>query len=768
MKTNALSKIPVAGADRSRNHFNLAHDINTTCGFGEIQPILGRLTPADTKTTIDFKSLVRLAPMIAPTFGRMRFKTWTQFIPCSDVSKNFDAMMSQTNVTRPAGTFVPQKMAFMPLNVLSSLCFIGADVSIYLDDLAIDSGTGVHAPYLPRSNNEILSWFGMSTGTEVQTELGFFGANNSTDAFAVQYGGYTGWYFNLVSLLGPVNGVGSPFLVPTAISKPLSSSLKLFQLFENPYSSETGFNGSVHVSLEGADYVFSRVYNGKTLHYAFRFSSFGKRFAKQIKGLGYQVDLTNHVDVSLLPLFAEFLSYYEIFAPQLYDNWENTATAKLITFCDNSFDGQALNTGVPDCQNLMSRDDWQHYLHDWVLEMATMFVTDSQDWVSSHTEEMVISPSSAGALRFYDFDGHVVHNIYTPEDSNDIQTLPSTINDIRHGAWDEEFLKRALRWTNINTIAGKKVADLLRAQGLGDYVDSHKSHFIGYTEQLINISDVVSTSDTFKPASGSDAASGSLLGEYGGRGLSFNESQNFVYENNQIGFVITLCAIVPESGYFQGVDHCLRAIDKFSYYNREFDSIGMDMTPKFEICSARDFSSALIPDVNETMASFGFTPRMSGFKVANNVVNGDFGLRSTRSVYLPYTLDKYIALGEKSLVNLTGDSQHSNQVAYGMYDLLKKIPVAGVVWRYPTRYPWLANLQRIFANMQTDSKEWQMYSDFFGEQAQAKWLYCSSDVDNFLVHIVCNLQQFAPMLPIEKSFGTTDDENHANTQMDKS
>lgn len=766
MKTNTLSKIPVGGADRSRFRFNFAHDINTTCGFGEIQPILGRLTPADTKTTLDFKSLVRLAPMIAPTFGRMRFKTWTQFIPCSDVSKNFDGMMSQTNVTRPAGTFVPQKMAHIPLAILSTFCFIGADVTLYLDTLAIDSGTGIHGPFIPKTRQSLLEFFNYSDATQLANALGFIGQNSSTDTYASNYGGYTGWYINLVKLL---ENYYSPsnfnFVVPTGLAKPLTQTLKIAQFIESPYSLEPTFNSNVHVSLEGADYVYSSTLNGKTYHLAFRFSSFGKRFAKQIKGMGYQVDLTaQEVDVSLLPLFAEFLSYYEIFAPQLYDNWENTATAKLITFCDNSFDGQALNVGDPDCTNLFTRDDWKHYLRDWILEMATMYVTDSQDWVSSHTDSMVISPSSAGALRFYDFDGSLIDNVLTPEDSDGNQNLPSSINQISHGAWDEDFLKRALRWTNINTIAGKKVADLLRAQGLGDYVDAHKSHFIGYTEQLISISDVVATSDTFKPATDSESASGALLGEYGGRGLSFNESQNFVYENNQIGFVITLCAIVPESGYSQGVDHSLRAIDKFSYYNREFDALGMDMTPKYEICSARDWSTNLLSEVVENRASFGFTPRMSGFKVANNVVNGDFSLRSTRSAYLPYTLDKYIGLGEKFLVNQT-DGTYG--VHYEMYDLLKRIPIAGVVWRYPTRYPWLANLQRIFANMQTDSKEWLMYSDYFGEQAQAKWLYCSTDVDNFLVHIVCNLQQYAPMLPIERTFGTIDDENHGNTQMEK-
>ena len=47
-----------------------------------------------------------------------------------------------------------------------------------------------------------------------------------------------------------------------------------------------------------------------------------------------------------------------------------------------------------------------------------------------------------------------------------------------------------------------------------------------------------------------------------------------------------------------------------------------------------------------------------------------------------------------------------------------------------------------------------------------KLLVCGSML-GVVFFFACNLQQFAPMLPIERTFGTTDDENRGNTQMDK-
>ena len=81
------------------------------------------------------------------------------------------------------------------------------------------------------------------------------------------------------------------------------------------------------------------------------------------------------------------------------------------------------------------------------------------------------------------------------------------------------------------------------------------------------------------------------------------------------------------------------------------------------------------------------------------------------------------------------------------------MPIAGNSWRYPTRYGWLGNFDRIFAkidekndgiaydNLETDAIGWNFYNN-----------------DNFLSHGICDMNCYAPMKPIEESYGLNEDE----------
>lgn len=773
MKTNVLDKIEIAKSGHPRARFNLSHDVNTTCGFGEVQPLCGRLTPPDTKTILDLKSLVRLAPMVAPTFGRMKFKTWTSFVPMSDLSKNFDALLAQTVVSRTQGNsnvnFQPVNVPNFSLGVLSALCLIGADLTLYVGDTSATASGGLSACWIPTSVNELRTALGYSDDNWY-FDLGFMG-RDSTDSLTARFDNYLGIYLDV----GKFCGAGTTgFLIPTALAKPLSSSASVEQLFESPALNGT-FNGAVHVPLPSADLVFtfneaglSSIFNGKCVSIAFRLSAFGKRLRKVLLGLGYQIDLSSVEQVSAMPLFAYYKAYYELFGIKLYENWDSTPAAKILYNCDNNMYAASANS-TPDLDALLyngtglTNSVTRDLLVSFIKDLANTWVTDSQDFVSAHTSTLAIGPSARGALDFIDFDSAVC-DVINPQDFGGFGNLNSNgnfanIKDVNHGAVDSEVLKRLYRWSNINTVAGKKIADLLRAQGLGDYVDSHKPNFIGYTEQQINIDDVVSSADTFQTSDDS----GKLLGEYGGRGISFDQSKNFVFENDSFGYIITLAAIVPESGYFQGIDPSLKCINKFDFYNPEFDALGHDESKLSAVVGSRDWCA----DNGDPLSlPFGFVPRYTGLKIANNVANGDFSLRGTRDSYLPYTLDKFIGYRER-VCKLAQNSDHPNSVAYTTAEVVNSLPVAGTAWRYPTRYPWLANFSRIFANVGTYGQDWKMWFKALSAQEKAQYLYCYNEYDNFLVHDVFNLVQYSPMLPIEKSFQTWDDEAKPNSSVEK-
>ena len=303
---------------------------------------------------------------------------------------------------------------------------------------------------------------------------------------------------------------------------------------------------SSYVSLSGADYVITKRGNsGRWYSFAFKLSDFGKRLRKILLGCEYQINFAdNGGELDALPLFAYFKAYYDTFGLTLLTNFDTTYARKWQTRAE--FDNH-VNFG----DDLRNGDDlaWR-----FINDLGNLWVTVSQDYVSAHIASTAVSPSIDMKSRFIDVK--MPSNIEQVDSANGNPDLSlagmnghSFINGIEHGELDAEYLKRLYRWTNRNTIAGKKIEALLRAQGLGDFCDKCESTFIGYDEVGLTISDVVATSDTFNP----ETNDGSPLGAYGGRGLAYLHGEKHVYFNREVGYWVSLIAVVPESGYCQAV-----------------------------------------------------------------------------------------------------------------------------------------------------------------------------------------------------------------------
>ena len=140
MKANKQSKIKIPKSGYKRSRFNWSHDVNTTFAWGEIQPTMCKMLIPNSKTTVQAQSLVRLAPMVAPTFGRVKLKTFSQFVPCADICPNFDAMLAQEPITRNGKTVVPKEIPSIPLGQLSAYVLFGARATIYWANIASKLG----------------------------------------------------------------------------------------------------------------------------------------------------------------------------------------------------------------------------------------------------------------------------------------------------------------------------------------------------------------------------------------------------------------------------------------------------------------------------------------------------------------------------------------------------------------------------------------------------------------------------------------------------
>ena len=446
------------------------------------------------------------------------------------------------------------------------------------------------------------------------------------------------------------------------------------------YNSESGAFGTVaesyekEVSFEGADYIIEFQYNGEYVAMAIELSDFGKRIRKGLQGCGYQINLASQSKVSILPLFATFKAYYDIFGLTLYKNFESTYCYRAINLISQQFwadNGEHMNNRFlsVNLSEFYSIGDNAILPAFMINEFAEMWYTDEVDFVSSHINKLSVSPvfkdesfvdtGYAGAGTGLNIDyanddatnthpsreidaSHITYS-QEPIDGNltNINNAGThlLINNVFHGELDAEMLKRLYKWTNRNTLLGRQIAELMKAQGLGKYMEECKSNFIGSTDTMITISDVVSTADT-----DTGDGNGAVLGEYGGKGLQYTNDGTIVFENDRFGYWITLACVVPVGGYTQGLDGTLYANDKFRMYNPDFDAMGMELTTKEQIVGNANITGERLDDAGQY--GFGFIPRYSMFKVAHNLVNGDFNRHSCRNVYLPYTLDKHMNLND--------------------------------------------------------------------------------------------------------------------------
>lgn len=371
-------------------------------------------------------------------------------------------------------------------------------------------------------------------------------------------------------------------------------------------------------------------------------------------------------------------------------------------YTDNYYSNPGLDNWVNDVSSYATMHAW---FLGFVNDLGNMWYTDSQDFVSMHIPNTAVSPNPA-AVNSHIISVDSANNFNPNVDFSDISSVLGSLNSpnghayidaVKHGALDSEYLKILYRHTNRNTIAGQRIAELLRAQGLGSYVDEARSNFIGANETIVTISDVTSTSDTYQVNNG--VKTGQVLGDYAGKGIEYNKSKTFTYENDEVGFWVTLVCIIPESGYCQALDRAVTCKTKFDFYNPDFDGLGYEATAKDQVVGSQDWSSA---SGGSLFSGFGFAPQYSGLKIANNVMNGDFSLRGTKSGYQPFTLDKLINVGERDVFHDSAlDTPDS--VGYRVYKLLtaQDLPTASPIWRYVGRYPWLGLYNRIFNQVGT-------------------------------------------------------------------
>lgn len=754
MKNNKIGKIQIQKSGVPINRFNLPADSHTTFGFGECQPSFYQEMLPNSSCTLQKETLALLAPMVAPTMGRMSLETFGIFVPKKDVIPCYDEFLSKTRFNYGAYTFVPQHLPQVRQCVLSSLVLFGARASIF----KVLPGAGAQESYHAVDSNAITNFINAVRS----------GDGNNTFMAATTLSGYglsipSCRLLPFKNFLKRIAGTYNTSFISGGI--PLYNSAGTNVLTPFVYDENDTTGTSHNVRPDNCDFIlhFDVVINGSTETYAFclNCSAFGKRIHKILLGMGYEINFNSDQLLDVTPLLAWFKGYFDIFGLLQWSNWQDTACCNFI----NSWLADSCPADVAEYTAI-----WLKFL-PFVVELGRCWFTDEQDYISAHQANV----SNAGFDTQFRLNSFIdvtsngsdnlttaSNNITSPNglfESNSFWNDHAYIDKVFHGELDSKLLKRIYKWTNRNSVIGMRVAELLRAQGHGDWIDANKSNFIGHWSVPLKVSNVVSQSDTYEPSTDT----GSLLGEYGGRGIGYDENSSMSYRTTEAGYFICISVVVPKSGYVGGLDLTRIRDIREDEYQPEFDGLGMEISPKAVVYDRSDIARSY--DINNSAAlSFGFIPRSTKYKVKKNINSGNFALRSYRNAMIPYTLDKMMLPGD---IQLTSKTKVQNMELFNFikssfdYDTM---PVAGNSWRYPTRYPWISNFARIFAV--------QGQRDGMPHVGQAGWITSSDipeivldDYDNFIVHMVDNVRYYAHMLPIEASYETKEDGNEGKTDM---
>lgn len=189
-------------------------------------------------------------------------------------------------------------------------------------------------------------------------------------------------------------------------------------------------------------------------------------------------------------------------------------------------------------------------------------------------------------------------------DEVNITSSSVSINDLR--------LAIALqKWAEANARGGARYNEQIQSHFNTTVPDFRlqRAEYLGGGSQPIRISEVLATAE-------SEFVD---VGDMKGHGVSVGKSNGFSYRCQEHGFIIGILSVMPDTAYSQGLHPMWSRITKFDYAWPLLANLGEQ-----EIRSKELFYSFDIVDDDDNQDVFGYIPRYSEYKFANDRLAGDF------------------------------------------------------------------------------------------------------------------------------------------------
>lgn len=709
-----IPKIKIGLAASKREKHNLSFDCSTTSNIGSIQPTMCREMVPKATYKVKTSNLVRLASMPCPTFGRISYRHYHKFVPMSDIWQPFDCMMAgqhyQGYDTNP---WVPTIVPNFKFTKLVPRILRYCDVSIAYADQ-------VNRPFTV--TNTTTSWNGTvyeTVGAAQEADKAIF-----TEIWSAIHPNSANYFENLtIKLYGDSS-------VPVGSLEPESPGVIRAGGWYAVKSGNLGNSLEWHINADdtpitatGADWVTNVTIGNVKYAFLFRFKAPVKRLRTIFLGLGYSFSPYDENEYSLLKLLAYYKAWFDTFAPKRERAFNDTTCYEIIKKASNRNDWDTDSTDrldlVLDLINDLMFECYYYLPMDYYSMSVIRPANGNQDtsltlntgYSQSNNTLGGVSPGSNSEITLSPQVSTMDGSLAVKADGTSTFNNPMAV----------KLAMKMLTWAHKNTIIGRRVRDYLRVHhGIteGTEVDNGDVIHIGQSRTNIQISDIMSTAES----------KDGYLGEYGGRGIGYNDNETISYTAKEYGYWITLSVVVPESGYYQGYLKENRHLRRFNFFMPEFDAAGYQVLERGEIMNDYNMDCEdWKPKAGyNRQQAFGFVPRYSEYKVGRNIVNGDLSLPSLYDSMSPYTLDRRLSTGK--LEASAQPEGYNIEVA----KFLKPNFVPSVVFDDFRRIDPSDNLGQ--------------YNRMFN--------YVSNDLDHFIIHTIFDVEAYMPMKSLSESFET--------------
>lgn len=109
----------------------LSFDSNTTFGFGNVQPLFCKFVVPHSKLNINFGQLTRLAPLVVPSFARLKQLNDFVYVPMNKVFPAFDAFLSRNMIYGTTKNYIPDSVPCITNHRLFNLLLGGYSYTIF-------------------------------------------------------------------------------------------------------------------------------------------------------------------------------------------------------------------------------------------------------------------------------------------------------------------------------------------------------------------------------------------------------------------------------------------------------------------------------------------------------------------------------------------------------------------------------------------------------------------------------------------------------------